>query len=162
MFAFYYVDKNYVNYLYQFDSKVPTLNYDSHDKFFCGVVLTINNIKYYAPVSHDTQKQQTNFLIKHKGNVISSIKFSFMIPVPDYALTKMDFNEIAKTDNKYADLLRTEYSYCSSHKKEIMAKAASVYRIGINKNHKLNSVCCDFKKLELEYMNYLNTQQLQP
>ena len=81
MLYFYYVNKEYANFLRQDDEKVPNLNYDSHDKFFCGVVFEINGFKYDAPISHETVKQQTSLIIYDKGRAISSIKFAFMIPV---------------------------------------------------------------------------------
>lgn len=37
---------------------------------------------------------------------------------------------------------------------DIKAKALSVYKIGCNKKHRLNYICCDFKKLEEHYMEY--------
>ena len=67
-----------------------------------------------------------------------------------------NFKEIAKINSNYASLLYAEYSYCSSHIKEIQNKAFSVYKIGCNKNHRLNYTCCDFKKLESEYLNFKN------
>ena len=154
MIAFYYVDKNYLSYLRNYETKVPLQNYNSHDKFYCGVVLSIGNVKYYAPISHDTTKQQTSFLIYNKGKVISSIKFSFMIPVPNKCLTKIDFNTIAINDLNYANLLRAEYNYCSAHEQEINKKAMAVYKIGRNPKHVLHRFCCDFKKLEVLCDNY--------
>ena len=148
MLNFYYVNKDYADYLRQTDNKVPELEYDSNDKFFCGIVLSVNGISYYAPISHDTQYQQTSLLIKDKGKSISSIKFAFMIPVSPNQLNRIDFSEVEKTDKKYADLLRAEYRYCASHKTDINEKALKVYAIGCNPSHRLNSVCCNFKKLE--------------
>ena len=77
-----------------------------------------------------------------------------MIPVPDNALTQLNFDGIAKTDKKYADLLRTEYSYCSAHIDEIKTKASSVYNIGCNPKHVLNKFCCNFKLLESRMSEY--------
>ena len=59
----------------------------------------------------------------------------------DEVLTYKDFKNIAKTDPSYASLLHAEYSYCSSHVKDIKNKAFAVYRIGCNKKHQsiLNS-----------------------
>ena len=90
------------------------------------------------------------------GIPISTIRFSFMIPAFDEVLTRKNFKDIAKTNPSYAALLYAEYSYCSTHLKDIQAKASSVYRIGCNKNHRLNYTCCDFKKLESEYLKYKN------
>ncbi len=36
MLAFYYVDKDYADYLREFEPKVPVLDYERYDKFFCG------------------------------------------------------------------------------------------------------------------------------
>ena len=65
-----------------------------------------------------------------------------------------NFKEVAKTDSDYAALWQAEYFHCSSHMKEIKNKALSVYKIGCNKNHRLNYTCCDFKKLEERYLEY--------
>jgi protein AbiQ len=119
MFKFYDIDKEYVKFLKTIDKQVPNIEYDSNNKFVCGVVLNVDGIKYYAPISHNKQKQQTSLQIFDKEKVISTIRFSFMIPAFDAVLTAKDFGEIAKTDPKYASLLQAEYSYCSSHIEQI-------------------------------------------
>lgn len=154
MLSFYYIDKDYADYLRQYDTKVPALNYETHDKFFCGVVLSVNENKYYVPISHDTSKQQTSILIADKKRIISSLKFSFMIPVPDSVITRIDFNKIAEKDKKYADLLMAEYEFCAANKERLIKKAEAVYRIGCNQNHKLHSVCCNFLLLEEKSNEY--------
>lgn len=154
MIAFYYVDKKYADYLRTHDRKVPNTDYETHRKFVCGVVLHVNGVKYYAPISHDTQKRQTSILIRDKGRPISSIKFCFMIPVVDSAIAKMDFKAIEQIDSQYASLLRTEYRFCLKNIDRIEEKALSVYKIGNNKNHALNKYCCDFLKLEAASKQY--------
>lgn len=72
-------------------------------------------------------------------------------------LFEKNFSVVAQTDVNYANLLRAEYSYCSAHIQDILKKTLSVYKIGCNKNHRLNYTCCDFKKLEANYMRYLAT-----
>lgn len=156
MLYFYYVDREYIAFLKQYDPNVPNMDYSTHDKFFCGIVLCVNGIKYYAPISHFSQKQQTNMLILNKGNPIASLRFSFMIPVKDEFVRKVDFNKIGKEDSKYADLLRAEYRFCVSHINDIKRKALSVYKIGCNKNHRLNSFCCQFAELEKRMEDYWN------
>ena len=154
MLKFYDIDKEYINYLKTFDKQVPNIAYSSNNKFVCGIVLEVNNIKYYAPISHKTDKQQTNLQIFDNGKPISTIKFSFMIPAYNEVLKVKNFKEIAKSDPNYAALLQAEYSYCSSHIKDIQNKALSVYKIGCNKNHRLNYTCCNFKLLENHYLKY--------
>lgn len=148
MLKFYDIDKDYVKYLQSFDKQVPNIEYDGNNKFVCGIVLSINNQDYYAPISHFTEKQQTNLQIFDNGKAISTIRFSFMIPAYNDVIIEKDFKEISKVDKKYADLLNAEYKYCLSIMPEILKKADSVYKIGCNKNHKLNYTCCDFKLLE--------------
>lgn len=154
MLNFYDIDKKYVQFLKTIDKKVPNIEYDTNNKFVCGVVLDMHGVKYYAPISHMTNKQRTNILIYDKGKPISSIRFSFMIPAFDEVLTKKKFADIAKTDASYANLLVTEYNYCKSHIQDIQEKALAVYKIGCNKDHVLNYTCCDFQKLEAHYKKY--------
>lgn len=156
MLKFYDIDENYIQFLKTIDKQVPDVKYDSNNKFVCGIVLNVNGIKYYAPVSHKTDKQQTNLQIFDNGILISTIRFSFMIPAFDEVLTYKNFKEIAKIDYAYASLLHAEHSYYSYHIKEIQDKALAVYKIGCNKKHKLNYTCCDFKKLEEHYMEYIS------
>ena len=154
MLKFYDINKDYVKFLKTVDRQVPDIEYSSNNKFVCGIVLNVNGVKYYAPISHKTEKQQTNLQIFDNGVPISTIRFSFMIPAFDEVLTFKDFRAIAKVDPDYAALLHAEHSYCSSHQTDIRNKALSVYHIGCNKNHRLNYTCCDFKKLEEHYLEY--------
>ena len=148
MFAFYDVDPDYAKYLKQYDPKVPDIKYKTNDKFVCGVVLDVCGVQYYAPISHVTQKNRTSFLIMDGASPISSIRFSFMFPAPVSVLSLKMIGTIAKYDQPYADLLAKELRYCSVHLEEIYAKAEKVYKIGCNKAHALNPLCCDFKLLE--------------
>ena len=54
MLKFYDIDENYIQFLKTIDRQVPDVKYDSNNKFLCGVVLEINGVKYYAPISHKT------------------------------------------------------------------------------------------------------------
>jgi len=76
-------------------------------------------------------------------------------------LTEKDFKSIDSTDKLYADLLRTEYDFCLSHKSEILKKAQDVYKIGCNKNHWLNYTCCDFPLLENAYLEYITKKEIE-
>lgn len=156
MLKFYDIDEKYIKFLKTIDKQVPNVKYDSNNKFVCGVVLNINGVKYYAPISHKTEKQQTSLQIFDNGIPISTIRFSFMIPAFDEVLIQKNFKDISKINQSYASLLQAEYSYCSSHENDIKHKALSVYNIGCNKKHRLNYTCCDFKKLEEHYLEYKN------
>lgn len=158
MIKFYDVDKNYINFLKTIDSQIPNIEYEGNNKFVCGIVLTINNINYYAPISHMTNRQRTNIQITENGRALSTIRFSFMFPAMENVLTVKDFSVIAQNNQQYADLLSAEYRFCRTHEAEIYNKALQVYKIGCNKNHVLNYTCCDFKKLEEHYLEYLSQE----
>lgn len=154
MLKFYDIDEKYIQFLKTIDGQVPDIKYESNNKFVCGVILEISGVKYYAPISHKTNKQQTNLQIFDNGIPISTIRFSFMIPAFDEVLSYKNFKDVAKSNPKYATLLQAEYSYCNAHINDIKNKAVSVYKIGCNKNHRLNYTCCDFKKLEEHYLEF--------
>lgn len=166
---FYTVDKEYLEFLRKFEPKVPKQNYDTHMKFFCGTVLAVNGIKYFAPISHTVESYKTTMPIIHNGQKKASLRFSYMIPVLDKHISYMDFakelteeilqekylkkcnndKEKAKEEaKKYIALLNIEYEFCNKNVSDIEAKALEVYEIGCNKKHYLNKNCCDFKKLE--------------
>lgn len=130
MIKFYDVDKNYINFLKTIDSQIPNIEYEGNNKFVCGIVLTINNINYYAPISHMTNRQRTNIQITENGRVLSTIRFSFMFPAMENVLTVKDFSVIAQNNQQYADLLSAEYRFCRTHEAEIYNKALQVYKIG--------------------------------
>ena len=157
MIKFYDVEENYINYLKTIDRQIPNIAYSTNNKFVCGIVLDIDGVTYYAPISHTTQRFRTSKLIYDKGRPISSIRFSFMFPAPQSVLTQKNFAQIRAIDPNYADVITAEYKYCVNNEIDILQKANSVYNIGCNKNHPNNYTCCDFKKLESEYMKYDKT-----
>lgn len=148
---FYNIDENYLNYLHDYDYRVPLHNYLEHNKFYCGIVLEIDKFKYFTPVSSFNQKQSTNILIIDNGEVKGSLRFCFMIPVIDNVISEKDFS---KEDKNYRDLLEKEYRFCKENEEQIKARALKVYKIGTSLNHPLKKTCCDFKKLEEISLDY--------
>ena len=160
---FYEVDGEYIKYLrVNGDQKIPNIEYEKHKKFFCGIVLTINNFNYFAPVSSYNKKVHTSFLIMDKDRetkelkAISSLRFSFMFPCPIEYLSQKDFS---KEDEKYKILLRKELHYCNTNREKIKKMANEVYKLGLNEKNRQKFNICDFKKLEekcLEYIKFKN------
>ena len=157
MLKFYDVEENYINYLKTIDRQIPDITYTTNNKFVCGIVLDIDGVSYYAPISHTTKRYRTSKLIYDNGRPISSIRFSFMFPAPQSVLTEKNFAQIRAIDPHYADVIAAEYQYCIKNESDILQKARSVYNIGCNKEHQFNYTCCDFKKLEAEYSKYDKT-----
>ena len=56
MLRFYDINEEYIQFLKSIDSQVPDIKYESNNKFVCGIVLNINDVKYYAHISHKTNK----------------------------------------------------------------------------------------------------------
>jgi protein AbiQ len=154
---FYEVDENYLNYLKHFDRQIPDMNYSRFNKFVCGVVLTIGNLDYFAPISSFNKKQSTNFVIKDKGRDISSIRFCFMFPAPDEMIKLKDFLTVPQ---HYRDLLNAEVNFCNKNVDEIHKIAKRVYKIGTNPNHPLSHTCCDFKLLEEKCLEFIQQMKV--
>lgn len=157
---FYDVDSEYVKYLKEKgDNKIPNVNYEKHKKFFCGIVLTINNFNYFAPVSSYNKKMHTAFLIMDKDKetkklkAISSLRFSFMFPCPIEYLSQKDFS---KEEKKYQVLLRKELHYCNVNREKIRKLANIVYKLGLKEERRKKFNICDFKKLEKKCLEYKN------
>lgn len=144
--GFYDVNIDYIDYLKQFDPKVPNIIYDSHQKFLCGVVFKINGLKYYVPVSSFNREMQSNYVIQVGGIPVGSLRFSFMFPVPDSEIElKRIWNE---QDQDYRFLMSKELNFCVEHSEAIQAKARSVYNTAQRNRSKIGHFFCDFKKLE--------------
>lgn len=157
---FYEVDSEYIKYLKENgDDKIPNIEYKKHKKFFCGIVLTINNFNYFAPVSSYNKKVHTSFLIMDKDKEtkklkpISSLRFSFMFPCPIEYLSQKDFS---KEDEKYRNLLRKELRYCNKNREKIKKLANEVYKLGLKEETRKKFNICNFKKLEETYFRYIN------
>jgi protein AbiQ len=112
---FYEVDAAYINYLLKTDAKVPRVDYSAsspHDKFLCGIVLSVSGHDYFAPISSFTEQQRTNVVIKNaKGRPLSSIRLSFMIPVPPGVAALKDIG--AEPSRSYKFLLYNELRFCN-------------------------------------------------
>ena len=160
MLKFYDIDTDYISFLKKYESKIPNISYDKYDKFVCGIVLSINGKEYYAPISSFTKPQRTNILLKNSsGRVTSSIRLSFMFPVPHEKLAEKDFS---KEDLRYRRLLMEEYRYCNAHEAEILDKAKYVYEcVTCDHNPLMRKNCCNFEKLESAYEIYLKQEHEQ-
>ena len=154
---FYEVDASYINYLLQVDSRVPHVDYSAsspHDKFLCGIVLTVNNHDYFAPITSFKKPQRTNVLIRNpQGRVLSSIRLSFMIPIPPGAVFLKDID--SEPSQNYRFLLYNELRFCNKNADYIRQRAKIVYdAVTVKKIPLMLQNCCDFKKLEAACAEY--------
>ena len=134
---FYYINKEYIEYLRRFDEKIPIKN-RPYLKVF-----KYNNYIYMAPLFSAREKHKkyymnnTFFRIYDYNNYyIGLIRFSNMIPVPEHCIKQANID--------ISDKLYQEYFYISKHKKQIMKKAQYTY----DNYNKIGSICVNFKKVE--------------
>ena len=155
---FFQVSAEYIEYLQKFDNRVPKVDYsatNTHDRFLCGIVLNINGHDYFAPISSFRTPQRTNIIIKDvNGKDISSIRFSFMIPVPRGVAT---VKRIADEQSpKYRILLNMELQFCRKNANAIHSRARFVYNsVAVKKDPLMIKNCCDFMKLEVACAEYV-------
>ena len=154
---FYEVSADYIDYLHKFDSKVPLVDYSKtskHDKFMCGIVLSVNGHDYFAPISSFSTQQRTNIvIINEKGKPISSIRFSFMIPVPSGVVTVKSIKN--EPSLEYRRLLDLELRFCRKNEKAIRRMAKHIHNTVVNgKDPIMAKNCCDFGKLEAACIDY--------
>ena len=123
---FYIVDFDYVKFLKEAEqeqrgfSRVPNVEYGEQrkPKFLCGIVLQINDIDYYVPVTSYKQQKPDNFLIKaDNGKVTSSLRFNYMFPIPKGLVTERTI--AAEPDKAYRALLAQELRYCIANQEQI-------------------------------------------
>lgn len=153
---FYVADSTYVAYLKEAEqakrgfSRVPNMDYGANrkQKFLCGIVLQVNNIDYYVPVTSFREQKPDNFLIKaDNGKVVSSLRFNYMFPIPAEAVSVRNIK--GEPDRAYRSLLSQELKYCIKNQDKIQQLAERTYkRVLLGKNKGLVANSCDFALLE--------------
>ena len=153
---FYTVSLDYVSYLKKEEesrrgfSRVPNVDYGDKrkPKFLCGIVLQVNGMDYYVPVSSYKQKKPDNFLIEDRnGRILASLRFNYMFPIPKgLAIERIISKE---PDLVYRALLSQELRFCIKNQEQIQKLAARTYRrVILGKDPGLVKNSCDFVFLE--------------
>lgn len=162
-FSFYTVDTAYCDFLREMDSCVPYTMDKKSIRPFVGIVFSVNDFHYYAPLTspktkHLKMKNQIDFLKINSGEW-GAINFNNMIPVPPQCLTKVEIG-ILETDTKpdvdYKNLLSNQLSWCNSHKDIILRQAEKLYRMILDGNawDALAGRCCNFSLDEQRCLLY--------
>ena len=164
---FYYANEDYVDFLQTYEkdkrgfTRVPNIKYNTHKKFIFGSVLTINDFKYYVPISSKIKKGEGNLLIRtddNGRNIKGTMRFLFMFPIPDNMISLLKINEVA--DIRYKALLQKEYEFCKKNSKAITKKALNVYKkVTSGKFETLSHSSCDFKILEDAYAEFISNNK---
>lgn len=160
---FYRINEEYIKFLQRYEkekrgiTKVPNIRYAVRNKFAFGAVMQINGMNYYVPVSHFDKKQEANILIRVTGDnkeVKGSLRFNYMIPVPDECIEKLVIKDIE--DEKYRQLLNKEYRFCVDNAEKIQKKAYKIYdMVTTNRKQILTDNSCTFHILEAGCKEYI-------
>lgn len=163
----YTINNKYINYLQENEKKERGFTKISNNitdeynnqKPYVGIVLEIENYKYFAPLTHPKERYDSSSKffnrisqpIKLKnGKDFGRIMFCYMLPLKyDNVLERIYINEI--DDSKYRSILMTQYFYINSREgnKMIFEKALSLYKkVHNNPRHYLYKYCCAFELLE--------------
>lgn len=160
---FYYIDEEYIRFLQQYEkekrgvTKIPNIRYTNRNKFAFGVVMQVNGMNYYVPVSSFDKKQEANILIRVPGDekeVKGTLRFNYMFPVPDECIERLVIKEVK--DEKYRSLLNKEYQFCVDNAEHIQKKAKKIYEmVTSNRKQVLTDNSCAFHILETGYQEYI-------
>ena len=110
-FKLFYVLDNYVEYLLNFDKRVP---YNKNGKRpYIGIVYTYNDINFFAPLSspkkkHIRIKANQPDIFKIDGGELGIININNMIPTPEECL--IEAIPIIR-NKKYKNLLQKQLSF---------------------------------------------------
>lgn len=142
----YTVKDVYINFLRKYDTKVAENK--NHRRPYVGVLIEVNGIKYYAPLTspkekHKSMKNSKDFRRINKG-IYGAINFNNMIPVRDDAINLIDFNSIE--DIQYRRLLQNQYKFILLDKVEILKTAEELRKLIFTSDDNLASYEIDIKK----------------
>ena len=156
------VDAIYCDYLRDYDSKVP---YNAGTKIlrpYIGVLFTINNCEYFAPLSSPKPKHKnlknTIDILKINQGEYGVINFNNMIPINESNYIEFDLNKIPKDKKEMLriNLLKNQLRWLTSNKKEVINKSKLLYDL-YTKNKLPQNVkdrCCNFILLEEKCKEY--------
>ena len=162
---FYYVDGDYIDYLKQAEIKsrgftcVPNVHYWNTNKFVFGAVLLINDIAYFVPVTSYAKPQQDLLLLRDKKDhkVLGSIRFNYMIPVPNECLHRLNIADLPTAQSRAHT--SKELAFCRRNRDRIYKTARNTYlRVLSGKYPQLTNHSCDFELLEKAYNDDINPQ----
>jgi len=158
---FYNITNQYISHLKAFDNKIP--DNKNEKRPYTGIVLEIEDIKYFAPFTspkpkHQTMQNSKDFR-KINGGLYGAINFNNMIPVADSALIQIDIPNIR--NKKYQRLLQNQYSAIRSDKEQIKSVALNLRTLIFTDDRhlspfdlKVKQRCCNLPILEKAARNY--------
>lgn len=131
---------------------------------FIGIILNINEVSYFAPLSspknkHQYMKNNIDFIKINKGRN-GVINLNNMIPIPKEQCYEINIKEEISKDKKYGLILKYQIKWCNENKEQILSNAKKLYNLITSQkaNLSLKNRCCNFKSLE-KNLNQFNLNQ---
>lgn len=159
----YVAEKNYIQYLRQFDSKVGYIDYGSRLKLYLGIILSVGDFFYYVPISsakekHKNMKNSLDFQkIQDENTLYAVLNLNNMIPVPNSCIQQIKYNQIEKFRSFDSETEKTDYIYLLQKEKRLIDAMEETIKNKAQKLHekctsapnsKLAARCCNFRLLE--------------
>ena len=161
----YSITDKYINYLREFDNKVYDNKEDKRKviRMYLGIVLRINDLNYYIPMSSPKKSDYKNNEIRKSVIPIirmvsyreiddvpvlkGTLRISNMIPVPDSELILYEPKN--EKDSDYKILVEKELEFINKNENMIKKYANVLYKQKIN-NYDVSYIknVVDFKLLE--------------
>ena len=143
----YVVEKEYVSYLKKFDNKVANIEYNDRFKPYLGIIITINEMNYYVPISsvkekHYKMNEDIDFIkINKDDRILGVLNLNNMIPIDNENVTILRYIEIEdyrefkndKEKSLYISFLNTELRLINNKIKKIKDNAIKLYNEKINR-----------------------------
>ena len=156
------IDSNYCDFLRKYDNKVIYNKNDKELRPFIGILFSINDYEYFAPLSSPKPKHQkmknTLDFFKIKDGELGAINFNNMIPVKENNYSLINLNEKVSTmeELKYQKLLREQLLWLNASYYQIKNKSMKLYNLYNNGKlpENIKSRCCNFKLLEEKSEEY--------
>lgn len=151
-----YIDEIYINYLREFDDKIPCNKNQARP--YVGIVYKYKGFNYFAPLSSPKPKHllMNNKMIdifKIDDGKLGVVNLNNMIPTPDHCLFLV--LPLIK-DQKYKILLNKQLTYLNNHKTQLIKKTKQ-FQERYRKGHidlKIKKRCCNFQLLENKCLEY--------
>lgn len=149
---YYEIEEEYIDYLSQFsghlfhNAKVSQI----YSRKYVGILFTINEIKYFAPLSSFKPKHrrlnETVDFIKIGDMAVKNLNNMFPVPESAYSLK----NPNTEKNQQYRTLLNNEIRIIKQKTEQIISNAKTVYNHKITNDGKSKLIqrCNDFKLLE--------------
>lgn len=117
------IDETYLNYLRQYEQRIPYSNY-GQDKFkpFFGVLFEKDDLAYVTQISHaqprhQNMKNSPDFLKiylpdrnqQNQGRLVAVVNLNYMFPVPKHMVNTLEYKDIESHRTFTSELEKSQY-----------------------------------------------------